>query len=76
MSGAQQEAMQIEAEAWTLVQAFDDAAADQDRRVPYAALILIMTSFIKTSHVDAATILTDFCQRVGGGVAAGGAVRQ
>lgn len=56
MSEAQQDALRIEAEAWTLVEAFDAAADGQDRRIPYAALILIMSSFIKTSHADAATI--------------------
>jgi hypothetical protein len=79
MSDAQQEALQIEGEAWKLITAFDDAAEAHgitDRRVQYAALIMMMTSFCQTSPAPAAEILTDFCQRVGAGAAVDKAVTQ
>lgn len=70
----QQEALAIRDKAMALVTAFDDAAESlNDRRVAYAALILLMTTFVRSSTADAADILTDFCQRVGGGLGAAAA---
>lgn len=67
MNVLHEEALRIEGEAWKVVKAFDDAAEGKDRTVAYAAMILIMTSFCKTSETAAATILTDFANRVDGG---------
>jgi len=65
------EAMAIEGKAWELIKAFDDQADTMqplDRRIPYAAMILMMTSFIKTSQTPSETILDDFRYRVTMGV--------
>lgn len=70
MRDEQMEAMEIERKAWKLIDAFDTAAkamgggGELDRRIPYAAFIMMVTSFIKTSPAAAETILGDFNARV------------
>lgn len=75
MVDAQNEAMEIEGQAWLLIKAFDDLAEGIDRRIPYAAFILMMTSFIKTSEATPESIIADFCFRVRSGVYARAAVK-
>ena len=70
---------EIEAKAWDLVKAFDDKAEAMqplDRRVPYAAFVVMMTSFIRSSPANAETVLSDFCARVMLGVDAPQATKQ
>lgn len=78
MSDAQQEAMRVEREAWKLIKAFDDAGVSNgaDRQVQYAALIMMMTSFCKSSPAPVEAILSDFNQRVGGAALATPEARQ
>lgn len=64
-----QEAMDIEKRAWKVVSAFDDVAEVEGRFVAYAAMIMIMSSFCRTSHAPIVDILTDFCERVGAAAA-------
>lgn len=52
--------------ALKVVSAFDDAveAGGSDRQVAYAAMIILMGTFVRTSSTDKMAILQDFAQRV------------
>jgi dihydrodipicolinate synthase/N-acetylneuraminate lyase len=66
-----EEVRRIVALAKPLIVAFDDAGeavTPPDRRVTYAALIMLMTTHAGSSRMPLDDLLADFCKRVRQGV--------
>ena len=79
LAEARKGSMAIEEKAWQLVAAFDAAGEKidpPDRRVTYSALVMLMTTFVRSSPASATDVLHDFCQRIGMGLAEKEATRQ